>query len=65
MSKQSTGSVDIVFRHHLETSVDDKKDGGELISRDLGKSIRIKSLGKLTGIKVKIDRLGRVVKIGE
>jgi CRISPR-associated endonuclease Csn1 len=65
MSKKSSGSIEIVFRHHLETSVDDKKIGGEIISRDLGKVVSVKSLGKMTGIKVKIDRLGRVVKIGE
>jgi CRISPR-associated endonuclease Csn1 len=65
MSKKSSGSVEIVFRHHLETSVDDKKTGGELISREIGKVIIIGSIGKMTGIKVRIDRLGRVVNIGE
>jgi len=65
MSKKSSGSIEIVFRNHLETSVDDKKIGGEVISKDLGKVVFVKSLGKMTGIKVGIDRLGRLIKIGE
>lgn len=53
------------FRHHLETSVDDKFNGvkNESLSIAIGKMKRVTSLQNMTGIKVKIDNLGRVVSI--
>ena len=63
MSKKSNGSLDIYFRHHLETSVDDKKIGGEQLARDLDKVIIIKSLNSLLDknpVKVKITATGKV-----
>jgi len=55
------------FRHHLETAVDDKFNGAknEGLSIAIGKMKRIQSLQNMTGIKIKIDNLGRVVKAGE
>jgi CRISPR-associated endonuclease Csn1 len=55
------------FRHHLETSVDDKFNGvkNESLSISIGKMKRISSLQNMAGIKIKIDNLGRVLKIGE
>jgi CRISPR-associated endonuclease Csn1 len=55
------------FRHHLETSVDDKFDGvkNESLSITIGKMKRIVSLPNMTGIKIRINNLGRVVKLGE
>jgi len=55
------------FRHHLETSVDDKFNGvrNENMSIATGKMKRIVSLPNMTGIKVKVDNLGRIVKVGE
>lgn len=54
-----------VFRHHLETTVDDKIDGekNELLSMSLGKFIRIRSadgLLKLSPVKMKITNTGTV-----
>ncbi|MBP6976824.1 MAG: type II CRISPR RNA-guided endonuclease Cas9 [Bacteroidales bacterium] len=62
---QKIASKYYVFRHHLETSVDDKKSGGDAVAIRLGKMIRITSLEKMTGIKVRISRLGMIEKIGE
>ena len=55
------------FRHHLETSVDDKFNGvrNENLSIAIGKMKRVQSLLNMTGIKVKVDNLGRIVKVGE
>jgi CRISPR-associated endonuclease Csn1 len=53
------------FRHHLETQVDDKKIGGEKVSILLGRYKRITDMKKMTGIKVKVNRLGKIEKIGE
>jgi CRISPR-associated endonuclease Csn1 len=55
------------FRHHLETSVDDKFNGvkNEGLSITIGKMKRIQSLQNMTGIKIKIDNLGRIIKVGE
>ncbi len=55
------------FRHHLETKVDDKYDGvkKESLSIELGKYKRITSLTNMTGTKIKVDNLGRIVAIGE
>jgi CRISPR-associated endonuclease Csn1 len=49
-----------VFRHHLETKLDDSKNALEM-----KRFIRITSLSKLNFIKVKLDTLGRIVKIGD
>jgi len=43
----------------LETKDDKAAD------KELKKSIRITSLKAMTGIKVKINNLGRIVKVGE
>jgi CRISPR-associated endonuclease Csn1 len=51
---------DYVFRHHLETSVDDKKELKETAFKN------IKSLSYLEKIvKVRINHLGKIVKVGE
>ena len=52
-----------VFRHHLETKVDDKALS-DAQAIQIGKFVRISSLAKMTGIKVEVDRLGRI-KIAE
>ncbi|PLW89791.1 type II CRISPR RNA-guided endonuclease Cas9 [Mucilaginibacter sp.] len=49
-----------VFRHHLETSVDDKKELKNLTYKS------VKSLPYLENIvKVRINHLGKIVKVGE
>jgi CRISPR-associated endonuclease Csn1 len=49
-----------VFRHHLETSVDDKKELKDITYKN------IKSLPYLERIvKVRINHLGQIVKVGE
>lgn len=49
-----------VFRHHLETSVDDKKELKDLTYKS------VKSLPYLENIvKVRINHLGKIVKVGE
>ena len=49
-----------VFRHHLETSVEDKKELRDITYK------AIKSLAPLEKIiKVRIDHIGRIVKVGE
>jgi CRISPR-associated endonuclease Csn1 len=63
MSKKSSGSVDIYLRHHLETSVDDKKTGGEMIAKQLSKVIVVQSLkafAELNPIKVNISNTGKI-----
>lgn len=51
---------DYVFRHHLETSVEDKKELKDITYK------AIKSLPYLEGIvKVRINHIGQIVKIGE
>ena len=52
------------FRHHLETSVSDKEEG-VVLKKKLGRLIVIQSLENLSGIKVKLDALGQIVKIGD
>ncbi len=49
-----------VFRHHLETKVDDKKIGGEQLSKDLGRIVVVQSLGRMTGIKVRVNNIGKI-----
>ena len=63
MTKKSSGSIEIHFRHHLETSVDDKKNGGEMLSRELNKLIIISSLSSFIDknpVKVSISAIGKV-----
>jgi CRISPR-associated endonuclease Csn1 len=64
---QKISEGDYCFRHHLETKVDDKYDGikNESLSIKLGKYKRISSMINMTGIKVKVDNLGRLTQIGE
>lgn len=51
---------DFKFRHHLETSVEDKKELKDIAYR------QIKSLSPLeTIVKVRLNHLGQIVKIGE
>jgi CRISPR-associated endonuclease Csn1 len=59
----SSGILNTFFRNHLETRVDDKKMGGELLSKQLKKVIIIQSVGKLiecNPIKVKINHTGYI-----
>jgi CRISPR-associated endonuclease Csn1 len=55
---QTISESDYRFRHHLETQITDSP-----IAKELKQFIRIKSLPKMTGIKVKIDYLGAVREI--
>ena len=49
-----------VFRHHLETTVDEKKELKDIAFKN------IKSLGYFENIvKVRINHIGEIVKIGE
>jgi len=51
---------DFVFRHHLETQLIDRKETKNICYK------QIKSLGKLKGIvKVRINHLGKIVRVGE
>lgn len=51
---------DYVFRHHLETTVDDKKELKEIAFKS------IKSLGYFENVvKVRLNHLGDIVKVGE
>lgn len=57
---QKIATKDYVFRHHLETKVEDKK---ELINKSYKRLRNNNALKRL--IKVRINHLGRIVKIGE
>jgi CRISPR-associated endonuclease Csn1 len=63
---QKIAASDYYFRHHLETSVEDKFNGvkNEALSITIGKVQRIRSLQKMTGIKVKVNNIGRIIKTG-
>ena len=51
---------DYVFRHHLETTVSEKKELKGVTYK------AIKSLGHLKGIvKVRINHIGKIVQVGE
>jgi CRISPR-associated endonuclease Csn1 len=51
---------DYVFRHHLETTVDDKKELKEFTFKS------IKSLGFFEGIiKIRMNHLGDIISVGE
>lgn len=62
---QKITSGDYYFRHHLETKVDDKygEKKDENLSRELGKVKRITSLVKMTGIKIRVNSLGKIMQI--
>lgn len=65
---QKIATKNYCFRHHLETSTDDKKNGGELLSKKIGKLIIIQSLDAFkerSPIKIRLNALGEIVKIGE
>ena len=57
MSKKSSGSVDLWFRHHLETKLDDS-----ITAKGLKKYINIQSLNGLNGIKIKVNNIGQIAK---
>jgi len=63
---QKLSSAKYVFRHHLETTVDDKYGGdkNELLSQKIGKLVSVRSLGALQSQnphKVRINILGEIV----
>lgn len=63
---QKLTSRDYYFRHHLETSVDDKINGekNEKLSMELKKFLRVRSsdaLFKLNPIKLSISNIGRII----
>ena len=65
---QSISKKDYFFRHHLETTVDDKYNGEKnaALSINMGKLIRIKSLGALQNIsphKVHVSLTGKIREI--
>lgn len=65
---QNIGASDYSFRHHLETTVDDKYNGAKNLSLSIkmGKLIRIRSLGALSKTnphKVRIDNIGRLTEV--
>ncbi len=64
---QKIANGDYNFRNHLETTVDDKFNGAknESLSITIGKLKRVRSPQNMTGIKIKLNNLGRVVKLGE
>jgi hypothetical protein len=54
-------AINIFFRHHLETRVDDKQMGGEMLSKSIGRLImvqNIKKLFQLNPVKLKLNVLG-------
>lgn len=55
LSIKSNGSIDLWFRKHLETQLDDSNT-----SKEMKRFINIQSIGKLSGIKVNVDRLGNI-----
>ncbi|MDN5285437.1 MAG: hypothetical protein JWR38_1711, partial [Mucilaginibacter sp.] len=57
MSKKSSGAIDLWFRHHLETKLDDTAT-----AKELKKFVNIASLGAMNGIKVKVNNIGQIVK---
>lgn len=57
---QKFSNKDYVFRHHLETMIEDKRELSGVTWK------RIKSINKLEGvIKVRVNHLGQIVSIGE
>ncbi len=63
---QKLSTKNYVFRHHLETTVDDKYNGkkNEMLSKNMEKLIIVQSLGafqKLNPHKVQISVIGKIV----
>ena len=57
---QKLSSRDYYFRHHLETTVDESKSLAGITWK------RIQSLEQMKDtVKVRVDHLGRIVKVGE
>ena len=54
----SSGQLDITFRHHLETQLNDETDSK--LSKRFIKAQSIGSLFNLNPYKVKVDRLGNI-----
>lgn len=66
LGKSASGAIDIFFRHHLETSVDDKKFGGEDLAKKAGILIRASSLSTLLDRnpqKVRTNVMGEILLI--
>jgi len=66
---QKLASSNYCFRLHTETKVDDKYDGNknEMLSKKMGKLIIIQSIDswkEKNPIKVRVNNLGKIVKIG-
>ena len=55
LSVKAAGDIDIWFRKHTETELDDTN-----FSKEMKKFINIRSIGKLIGLKLKVDRLGNI-----
>lgn len=63
MSQNEAGTIDVYFRHHLETRVDDVKMGGEALVKKIGKLLRITSLNNFVNnmpVKIKLDAAGYI-----
>ena len=65
---QSLSTKDYFFRHHIETSVDDKYNGEKnaMLSVRMSKLIRVKRLGalaKLNPHKVHVSVIGKITEI--
>jgi CRISPR-associated endonuclease Csn1 len=61
ISKETSGSISIYFRHHLEAKLDDTA-----IAKEINKFIAARSISgleELKGIKVKINNLGKMEKL--
>jgi hypothetical protein len=59
ISKGNAGELDVGFRHHLESKLDDSET-----ARSIRKFILIKGMsGLLNFTKVKINHLGQVTKV--
>ena len=57
---QKLSAKDYVFRHHLETLVEDTKELQEVTWK------RVTAISKLSGIvKVRVNHIGQIVAVGE
>jgi CRISPR-associated endonuclease Csn1 len=61
--KPSSGQIDIVFRHHLETQLVD--DANSKISKRYFNVQSLKALFSLNPFKLRMNRLGQIVSVGE
>lgn len=57
---QKIGECDYTFRNHLETKLDDSQE-----AKAIKRFIRVKSLTKMVGLKVKINSLGQIIEMIE